>query len=112
MTLEDRYVTPTPEGVSLDTVLAGLGSRFAAFLLDFLIQAVFYVIVLVVVIVAFRGGGETSDLVAGGILVLVALLDFIGYFIICEMLWSGRSIGKRAAGTRVVQVSGTPVGFW
>ena len=112
MTLEDRYVTPTPEGVSLDTVLAGLGSRFAAFSLDFLLQVAFFIIVVIVVVVALHGGGETSSLVAGGILSLVALLDFIGYFIICEMLWSGRSVGKRAAGTRVVRIGGAPVGFW
>ena len=36
MALEDRHVTATPEGVSLDVVLAGLGSRFTADPLDFL----------------------------------------------------------------------------
>jgi uncharacterized RDD family membrane protein YckC len=112
MTLEDRYVTPTPEGVSLDAVLAGLGSRFAAFLLDSVLQGVFFVLVVIVVVVSLRGGGETSALLAAGILSVVALVDFIGYFIICEMLWSGRSVGKRAAGIRVVRVGGAPVGFW
>jgi len=112
MTLEDRYVTPTPEGVSLDAVLAGLGSRFAAFLLDFLLQVAFFALVTWVVVVTLSGGGETSRLIANGIIALVALLDFIGYFVICEMLWSGRSVGKRAAGTRVVRVGGSPVGFW
>ncbi len=112
MTLEDRYVTPTPEGVSLDTVLAGLGSRFAAFVLDFVIQVAFFLIIVGVVNVVFSGGGETSRLLADGILALVAFLDFIGYFIVCEMLWSGRSVGKRAAGIRVVRLGGAPVGFW
>src|SRR5580658_4260444 len=98
MTLEDRYVTPTPEGVSLDTVLAGLGSRFAAILLDSLLQAVFFLVVFFVVAVALRGGGETSTLVGDGLLSFVGLLDFFGYFIVCEMLWSGRSVGTRAAG--------------
>jgi uncharacterized RDD family membrane protein YckC len=112
MTLEDRYVTPTPEGVSLDTVLAGLGSRLAAFALDFLLQTVFFAIIVGLVALFLHGGGETSGLIATGILSLVFLLDFIGYFIICEMLWSGRSVGKRAAGTRVVRLSGAPVGFW
>jgi uncharacterized RDD family membrane protein YckC len=112
VTLEDRYVTPTPEGVSLDAVLAGLGSRFAAFVLDLLLQVVFFGLIVLVVVVVFHGGGETSGLIATGILALTFLLDFIGYFIICEMLWSGRSVGKRAAGTRVVRVSGAPVGFW
>ena len=97
MTLEDRYVTPTPEGVSLDTVLAGLGSRLAAFALDFLLQVVFFAIVVGLVAVFLHGGGETSGLIATGILSLVFLLDFIGYFIICEMLWSG---GRSASGRR------------
>ena len=34
MALEDRHVTATPEGVSLDVVLAGLGSRLTAYPLD------------------------------------------------------------------------------
>jgi uncharacterized RDD family membrane protein YckC len=112
MTLEDRYVTPTAEGVSLDNVLAGLGSRFAAFCLDFLIQVAVFVAVAAIVALVLRGGGETSGLIATGILSLVFLLDFFGYFIACEMLWSGRSVGKRAAGIRVVRLGGTPVGFW
>jgi uncharacterized RDD family membrane protein YckC len=112
VTLEDRYVTPTPEGVSLDVVLAGLGSRLAAYSLDFLIQVVFFFVVRYVVDVVAGGGGETSGLIANGIIVLVGLLDFIGYFIVCEMLWSGRTVGKRAAGTRVVQANGSAVGFW
>lgn len=112
MTLEDRYVTPTAEGVSLDNVLAGLGSRFAAFLLDFVIQVAFFILVAYIVSLVLGGGGETSHLLADGILSLVFLLDFFGYFIVCEMLWSGRSVGKRAAGIRVIRLGGTPVGFW
>ena len=38
MSLEDRYITATPEGVTLSIVLAGLGSRFIAYLIDFSIQ--------------------------------------------------------------------------
>ena len=67
MTLEDRYVTATPEGVSLDTVLAGLGSRFAAFALDFIIQVAFLVIVFLVINAIARGGGETSTLGVGSV---------------------------------------------
>ncbi len=105
-------MTPTPEGVSLDVVLAGLGSRLAAFSVDFTIQVASFIVVAIVVVVAIRGGGASSELVAAGVLSLVALVDFIGYFVLCEMLWSGRSVGKRAAGTRVVRMAGTPVGFW
>ena len=112
MTLEDRYVTPTPEGVSLDFVLAGLGSRIAAFTLDTLIQVSFFLVVLFVVGATFSGDSETTNLLRAGILSAVALLDFFGYFVALDLLWSGRSVGKRAAGTRVVRLNGTSVGFW
>ena len=104
MDLEDRFVSATPEGVSLSTVLAGPGSRFAAYLIDLLIQLpVFYVVYLVAVFVA-TGGGETAQLLAEGAVVLFFLLDFIGYPVVCEMFWSGRTVGKRANGLRVVRV--------
>ena len=112
MALEDRSHTATPEGVTLDVVLAGLGSRAAAYLIDFLIQvAVFVAFELVVVRLLFSGGG-TSNLVASGAVSLFALLDFIGYFVVSEMLSAGRSIGKRANGLRVVRADGGAAGFW
>ena len=40
MRLDDRVTIATPEGLTIDLVLAGLGSRFIARLLDSLIQAV------------------------------------------------------------------------
>jgi len=110
--LEDRYVSATPEGVSLSVVLAGLGSRFVAYLIDFLIQIVVFVLFVVAVNAAFSGGDTTSELVVSGAIALFAFLDFIGYFVVCEMLTSGRSIGKRANGLRVVRGDGGPVGFW
>ncbi len=113
MDFEDRHVTVTPEGISLDLVLAGLGSRFVAFALDLVLQSVALIVFLVVVLSAFHGTVTTSSgLVAGGVLSLFVLVDFIGYFVFCEMLFSGRTIGKRAAGLRVVRISGQPVGFW
>ena len=113
MDFEDRHVTVTPEGISLDVVLAGLGSRFVAFALDFTLQVLALVVFLVVVVSAFHGSvSTTSGLVASGALSLFVLVDFIGYFIFCEMLFNGRTVGKRAAGLRVVRVGGQPVGFW
>jgi len=112
MALEDRHVTATPEGVSLNVVLAGPGSRFAAYLLDFAIQVALFVVVAVLVGLVTAGGGETSRLLARGALALFFFLDFIGYFVLCEMLTSGRSVGKRAAGLRVVRADGGAPGFW
>ncbi len=113
MDFEDRHVTVTPEGISLDVVLAGLGSRFIAFTLDFTLQVLALVGFTIVVLVAFHGSSSTTDgLVEGGAFSLFVLVDFIGYFVFCEMLFNGRTLGKRTAGLRVVRVSGQPVGFW
>ncbi len=114
MEYEDRYVTTTPEGVSLDSVLAGLGSRFAAYLIDFAIQvaALVSVVVLGLLLGGPVRGGRTAPLIVDGAFYLFVVIDFVGYFVIFEMLWSGRSPGKRALGLRVVRVGGQPVGFW
>ena len=113
MDFEDRHVTITPEGISLEVVLAGLGSRFVAFLLDFTLQVIALVAFILIVLSALHGSGTaTSGLVVAGAFTLFVLVDFIGYFIFCEMLFNGRTLGKRAAGLRVVRVGGQPVGFW
>jgi uncharacterized RDD family membrane protein YckC len=112
MALEDRYVTATPEGVSLSVVLAGLGSRFVAYFIDFLIQVALFVIFILALNVAHPTSSETGSLIESGAVSLFVFLDFIGYFVVCEMISSGRSIGKRANGLRVVRSDGGPVGFW
>lgn len=111
MSLEDRHVTPTPEGISLDLVLAGLGSRFAAYALDALIQVVTFTLVAIIV-VNTTNGGQTGSLVRAGSLSAAVLVVFFGYFVLLDMLWSGRSVGKRAAGIRVVRPDATSIGFW
>jgi uncharacterized RDD family membrane protein YckC len=111
VSLEDRYVTETPEGVSLDITLAGLGSRLAAYSLDFTVQVTVFVLVLLAVAAVVSGDGETGTLVVTGTALALFVLVFIGYFVICEMLFSGRSLGKLAAGTRVVRVGGGAVTF-
>jgi uncharacterized RDD family membrane protein YckC len=110
---EDRHVTATPEGIRLDVVLAGLGSRFAAYAFDFAVQLVAFFVFLDVVLRYAIGTNldETASLVAAGATAAFALVDFIGYFVIGEMLFNGRSPGKRLAGLRVVRVGGQPVSF-
>ncbi len=112
MDLEDRYIAATPEGVSLSVVLAGLGSRFTAYLLDALFQGVALIVFALALGALVRNGGETSSLVASGAFALFAAVDLIGYFVVFDLLWSGRSPGKRITGLRVVRVGGGPVGFW
>jgi uncharacterized RDD family membrane protein YckC len=105
MTFDDRVTIATPEGVDVEIVLAGLGSRFAATLLDLAIQA--GAIIALGLVLGLSGD---SGYLAGAYFVLVFLVLF-AYDIVFETWNSGRTIGKLAAGIRVVRVGGQPVNF-
>jgi uncharacterized RDD family membrane protein YckC len=109
VTYDDRIAIPTPEGIELELVLAGVGSRLVASLLDFLVKAV---VILALWLIA---GAVSGDDGGGGFLVagtvVAAFLVWFGYDVAFETLGSGRTPGKRAAGLRVVRLGGEPVGF-
>jgi uncharacterized RDD family membrane protein YckC len=97
------------EGVELELRPARLASRFMGWLLDALIQSVLFV-VFIFATLALTSGSGTSD--ATHALVIVALvLVTIGYPTLSETLSTGKSIGKAAAGLRVVRVDGGPERF-
>lgn len=106
MLLDDRVTIATPEGVSLELVLAGVGSRFMARLLDTVIQ--------VAIIIALATAiGVTSA--PGSVRALVRILIFLvvfGYDVPFELWNGGRTIGKVAAGIRVTGTDGDRIGFF
>ena len=109
MEYEDRISIDTPEGVTFDVPLAGIGSRFIAELADqFLQWAVIVAMLLVVLAVA-------DDAAGGGLLFAVFLLGVFvmqfGYHVLFEVTASGRTPGKRWTGLRVVKDGGGPVDF-
>jgi uncharacterized RDD family membrane protein YckC len=103
--LDDRVTIATPEGIELELILAGVGSRFAATLLDVVVQlgAIF---ALTIVIAPLGNNGY----VVAAYLVAVFLILF-AYDIVLETWNRGRTIGKLAAGLRVVRVGGDAEGF-
>jgi uncharacterized RDD family membrane protein YckC len=102
--LDDRITIATPEGVAIEMVLAGLGSRFLARLLDVVIQfsAIFAL--------AVGLGSADSGILTAVSLVLIFGVVFV-YDVAFEVLNHGRTIGKVVAGIRVVGDSGEPVRF-
>jgi uncharacterized RDD family membrane protein YckC len=101
---DEQVTIATPEGVEVELVLAGLGSRFVARLLDSLVQ--FGII--------FALGIAAAGVHSGWVLGFMIVLDFATLFvydILFEVLASGRTPGKRASGLRVVRSGGQPVGF-
>jgi len=102
MDYEDRITIPTPEGVSLEMTLAGLGSRAVAGGVDLVIKGLLVALVAVVLLALFGGLG------AAVLLPLLGLL-LIAYDVGFETLARGRTPGKRMTGLRVVRSSGRPV---
>lgn len=107
----DKLTIDTPEQVHLEFVLAGLGSRFMAILLDSLIQfAGFMVLVIlssIFLAVHIIPAGTSTWAVALWILVFFCV--YWGYFAVFEVLWKGQTPGKRWAGIRVIKDSGRPI---
>jgi len=98
---EDRLAIATPEGVQVELVLGGLGSRFAAALIDIVLKLVLFAAVVVI-------GALLEEL--GTIVVSVAsLVIYVGYDIAFEVLAGGRTPGKRRTGLRVLRADGRAV---
>ncbi len=114
----------TPEHVELQFLLAGIGTRFLAYLVDRTIQIglIAWLIVAVLVVLMAIGSVEPiADILArlrgtvGQWLIALAILVYgvitIGYFILFEFLWSGSTPGKRSQHIRVIRNDGRPVSF-
>jgi uncharacterized RDD family membrane protein YckC len=106
----DRLELTTPEGVTLDLELAGVGSRALAGTLDLIIQAmIMYGVIVVMLVGAFAGGGNPFLVIAASILAVVAAI--LGYHVVFEVWVGGQTPGKRMIGLRVVRTDGGPVGL-
>lgn len=95
------------EGVELELRPARIASRFAAFLLDGLVQAVLFIVILLIMNAMTDGNDDTRR----AIFFISLVLTVIGYPLFCETVSTGRSLGKAAAGLRVVRIDGGPERF-
>jgi len=103
--LDDRITIATPEGVAIEMVLAGLGSRFLARLLDSVIQ------LLIIIALAVVLGVTGSSGIGIAFFVIMVFLVVFAYDVVLETLNNGRTFRKMAAGIRVVGLMGEPVRF-
>jgi uncharacterized RDD family membrane protein YckC len=105
MEYEDRRTISTPEGVQLALPLAGIGSRFMALLIDYLIGGVAYLVAILGALAL--GGGLAATIVS----VTAILAINVVYFVLFEVFSGGRTLGKRVTGLRVVTDGGGQVGL-
>lgn len=110
----DQLNIETPELVAIEMPLAGIGSRFIAILVDYLVFAfAFLVFILLAVIAApaFSLFGGMSATWAVGIVILIVFVVHWGYFALFEAFSNGRTPGKRVAKIRVIHQSGRGINF-
>jgi uncharacterized RDD family membrane protein YckC len=102
-------VVATPERVSFDYQVAGIGTRVIAQLLDLLILGG---VLLGVWLAAAAVGQSGLDSVAYLLAVIGSFVVVFGYFWACEAFWSGQTVGKKVFRLRAVGDRGEPMTFF
>jgi uncharacterized RDD family membrane protein YckC len=91
-----------PEGVPISFAIASIGARLGAQILDIIFTTLLFVIIALAVI--FTGALPLSAMT-----VLITLMGFLlrtPYYVLSELIWNGRTLGKRITGIRVINVDG------
>jgi uncharacterized RDD family membrane protein YckC len=96
----------TGEAVAIDLRVARVGSRLVGATLDALLQLVLFLLLL---LLASRVAGD--DALAAALTLVAYVLTAVGYPLVLEMLWGGRTLGKAAMGLRAVRDDGSPMRF-
>lgn len=101
----------TPEYVSLQFSIAGIGSRAAAFIVDQLFLILLNGLIFLALYFLLESDLELMMLFNGfeTFIAVVIVITFVlntGYFLVLEYFWGGRTIGKRMLGLRVIQDNG------
>ncbi len=112
--MPDAVRIATPEQVTITLPLAGVGTRMLAALLDALIivgavLAAILVIALVGGIIALQPHGLAAGSVLGAFTLLFLFGFVFAYYAGLELLWDGRTVGKRVLKLRVLRDNGMPV---
>jgi uncharacterized RDD family membrane protein YckC len=116
---DDRIKIDTPEQISLEFPLAGIGSRFMGLAVDTLLQFLLYLAGIFAMIgiakyVSFLPSwfAWLPQAWAPPLLVLFLFCIYWGYFAFFEIIWKGQTPGKRLAGIRVIKNSGRAINVY
>jgi uncharacterized RDD family membrane protein YckC len=119
--MDERVYISTPDHVSLEFELAGPGSRFSAYVIDFIFNVL---LIIAIIFVAYLGGGllvlrsltraSGGNISASWLWAAVVLIIFLinwGYYVFFEGLGQGSTPGKKRMGIRVIRQDGLPIGL-
>jgi uncharacterized RDD family membrane protein YckC len=102
-----RHEVVSTERVPFRYRVAGMGSRFLAWLFDCCVWGALALMGAVLASVLDQG---REGLGTAAMLLWIFLLRW-GYFLVLEWLWQGQTPGKRMLGIRVIRLDGTAVSF-
>ncbi len=119
--MDERIHIATPDHVSLEFELAGPGSRFSAYVIDFLCNVS---LIIAIILLAYLSGGlialrwlarsSGGNASVSWILAVAILIIFLinwGYYVFFEGLGKGSTPGKKRMGIRVIRQDGLPIGL-
>lgn len=96
----------TGEAVAIDLRVARVGSRLIGAALDAVVQII---LLLLLVLLVSKVAGDDALQAALGLVAYVVIA--VGYPLVLETLWGGRTLGKAAMGLRAVRDDGSPMRF-
>lgn len=111
----DQLSIDTPELVAIEMPLAGIGSRFIALLVDYLIWFAGLVVLWLLYRLFLPGVSAFSRISFQWAIAIRLFIFFLlnwGYFTLFEAFGNGRTPGKRVARIRVIQRSGRAIGLF
>jgi len=110
--VSDQVQLATPERVSVELPIAGLGSRAMAYLVDVALMGAVALVVYFGVSFFIPELANTVIALSSMVKTLAVAATALGlwlYWTAFEVAWGGQSPGKRLVGIRVVKLDGSPV---
>jgi uncharacterized RDD family membrane protein YckC len=94
----------TSQNIDIDYEIAGLGARILGRLIDL---GIFIVLYLAFLSLTFIGLSSSKSILSGfSIIMIVYMILFALYDLICEVFFNGQSVGKRIMKIRVISLDG------
>ncbi|TZF82367.1 RDD family protein, partial [Cognatilysobacter lacus] len=101
--LDTHHEVVTPEGVALHLPVAGPVPRALAWLVDFAVRMA--IVIAASIVLGLLGGA------GAGVMGVLVFAMFWFYPVLFEVMFDGRTPGKRALGLKVVAADGAPLGW-
>jgi uncharacterized RDD family membrane protein YckC len=101
--------------VGIDMPVAGIGSRFVALLIDYviwLLAVILLVFLISLIDPSLSHFSRMGEKWAIAVFIFIPFVLYWGYFTLFEAFWNGRTPGKRLAKIRVIQRSGRGIGLF